>query len=320
MSKFVVTGARGYVARRLIRRLVADGHEVVGLTRSGGTEGAELGSRVLSVGDYTNEVLLASAVNAAKAVFHLAGRAHQRSADNDEYALFHAANVAPTEALARVCAATGVARFVMLSSIGVLGDRSESGVFSDATAPAPVESYAVSKAEAELRVTGLLSDSVCDYCIVRTPLVYGPGSPGNFARLVAIAAKAPVIPLAGVRAPRTFIHVDHLVDALVVAATHLAASRRTFVISDGADTSVAEIVLMAARIFGRERWRLFAIPETILRTLGRLAGRRAQVDKLLAPLRVDGTGFEHATGWRPARSPSESIAATLRHWHDPPSP
>lgn len=319
MSKFVVTGARGYVARRLIRRLVADGHEVVGLTR-GGADGAEPGCREVAVGNYTDEALLASTVSAAHAVLHLAGRAHQRSCGDEDVALFHAANVVPTEALARACAMAGVARFVLVSSIGVLGNRSDVGAFSDATLPSPVDPYAASKALAEQRTREVLSSCCCDFCIVRPPLVYGPGCPGNFARLVEIAAKAPLIPLAGIHAPRTFIHIDHLVDALIIAATHPAASRRTFVIADGADTSVADIIRRAARIFGRERWRVVELPEALLRALGMLVGQSAQVDKLLAPLCVDCSGFREVTGWRPEQSTSDAIDATLRDWPVTPTP
>lgn len=315
MSKFVVTGSRGYVARRLIRRLVADGHEVVGLTRGGGDCAAEPGFREVIVGDYSDEALLEYSVNSAQAVFHLAARAHQRSARENAAELFYAANVVPTELLARACAVAGVARFVMLSSIGVLGNRTEVAAFSDATLPAPVDPYAVSKAHAEQRLAEVLSNNSCDYCILRPPLVYGPGSPGNFSALVKIAAKAPLIPLAGIYAPRTFIHVDHLVDALVVAATHPAASRRTFAVADSEDTSVAEIICSAARIFGREPWRFFAIPEVLLRALGIiLVGQRTRIDKLLSPLRVDAAGFQNATGWHPARHTSEAIAITIRDW------
>ena len=314
MSKFVVTGSRGYVARRLIRRLVADGHEVVGLTRGGGEGSTEPGAREVVVGDYTDEALLESTVNSAQTVFHLAARAHQRNAGDNDATLFYAANVAPTEFLARACAVAGVARFVMLSSIGVLGNRTEVAAFSDATLPAPVDAYAVSKAHAEQRLAEVLSNNSCDYCILRSPLIYGPGSPGNFSALVTIAKKAPLIPLAGIQAPRTFIYVDHLVDALVVAATHSAASRRTFIVADREDTSVAEIICSAARIFGREPWRFFAIPEVLLRALGILLGQRARIDKLFTPLRVDAAGFQNATGWHPTRHTSEAISITIRDW------
>lgn len=321
MSKFIVTGARGYVARRLIRRLVSDGHEVVGLTRGENTDGeAEPGCCEVLVGDYTNEALLTNTVSGAQAVFHLAARAHLPSLDKEDGALFHAANVVPTLAMARACAQTNVARFVMVSTIGVLGNRTGDVAFSDSSSLAPVDHYAISKANAERCLIEVLSDVNCSYCILRPPLVYGPGSPGNFASLVEIAAKAKLIPLAGVRVPRTFIHVDHLVDALIVAATHPAASRRTFVIADDADTSVAEIIGSATRIFGREHWRVVAIPKMLLRALGILAGQRTRVDKLLAPLRVDGSGFREVTGWHPGRSTSEAIEATLRDWPINPNP
>jgi UDP-glucose 4-epimerase len=266
------------------------------------------------VGDYSDVALLEYNLNSAQAVFHLAARAHQRIAGENDIALFYAANVVPTEFLARACAVEGVARFVMLSSIGVLGNRTEVAAFSDTTVPAPVDPYAVSKAHAEQRLAEVLSNSSCDYCILRPPLVYGPGSPGNFSALVKIAAKAPLIPLAGIRARRTFIYVDHLVDALVVAATHQGASRRTFAVADREDTSVADIINIASWVFGRGRWRVVAIPEIFLRALGILAGQHARIDKLLAELRVDGSGFEVATGWRPSLSTSEAIGKTLRNW------
>lgn len=316
MSKFIVTGARGYVARRLIRRLVANGHEVIGLTRGVAEVGGALGYSELSVGDYTDEALLIRAIRNAKAVFHLAGRAHQRSNGLDDSSLFHEANVLPSVAIARACAKSGVKRLVMVSSIGVLGNRTDLDAFSDMSISRPVDLYAVSKAEAELQMVKILSEVDCSYCILRPPLIYGPGSPGNFAHLVAVAASAPLIPLGGVQAPRTFIYVEHFIDALVVAATHPSASRRTFVISDGADTSVSEIIRTAVEIFGRGRWRVIDLPEALLWMLGILAGQRSKIDKLLAPLRVNATGFQDATGWRPRQSTQKAIAETIRDWPD----
>ena len=314
MSKFIVTGSRGYVAGRLIRRLLANGHQVVGLTRGSGAGRAEPGFIEVTVADYTNEALLTRTVSGAQAIFHLASRAHQRITLEESGELFHSANVAPTIALARACALADVGRFVMVSSIGVLGTCTDGVAFSDASVTAPVEPYAVSKAVAEQRVIELLNDNDCSYCILRPPLVYGPECPGNFSSLIAFIANAMIVPLAGIRAPRTFIHIDHMVEALIVAAMHPAVSRRTFVISDDTHTSVSEIVQIAALIFGREPWRVVEIPETLLRTLSILAGRRAEFDKLLTSLCVDSTGFKDATGWRPARSTTEAIAATLREW------
>lgn len=312
MSKFVVSGSRGYLARRLISRLVADGHEVVGLTRVG--DGGEKGFLQVEVGDYTDELLLASTISGAQAVFHLAALAHQRSVSTEDLSLFHAANVIPTQSLARACRVAGAGRFVMLSSIGVLGNRTELEAFSDNSLPAPVELYSVSKLCAERQVIEELSDGECDYCILRPPLIYGPGSPGNFANLINVTANAKMVPLAGIRSPKTFIYLNHLLDALIVAATHHAVSRQTFVISDGTDTSVSEVVLIAARIFGRESWRIFEAPEKLLRTFSILTGQRAKFDKLYAPLRVDCSGFKKATGWVPVKTASEAIAETLINW------
>jgi nucleoside-diphosphate-sugar epimerase len=314
MSKFVVSGARGFVARQLVKKLVTEGHEVVGLTRVSCADKVEFGSIEIAVGDYSNESLLAFSLKGAHTVFHLAARAHQNSAYPNDNLLFHEANVLPTEALARACIVAGVGRFVLLSSIGVLGNRTDLTPFSDSSIPDPVDPYAVSKLNAEQRVMEILSDTLCDYCILRPPLVYGPGSPGNFSSLVSLAAKGPLIPLINIRAARTFIYINHLLDALVVAATHPAVSRRTFVISDKTDTSVSEIVVTAASIFGREPWRNVAIPVGMFRILGKITGQYSRFDKLLSKLQVDSTGFHNATGWFPAMVTSEAIKQTIRDW------
>jgi nucleoside-diphosphate-sugar epimerase len=63
----------------------------------------------------------------------------------------------PTQSLARACAPAGVMRFVMFSSIGLLGNRTEIAPFSHDIVPAPVDPYTVSKALAEMSVTQVLS-------------------------------------------------------------------------------------------------------------------------------------------------------------------
>ncbi|MEN9391516.1 MAG: hypothetical protein RL017_814 [Pseudomonadota bacterium] len=314
MSKIIVTGAHGYIAGKLIRRLLADGHTVVGLTRKNEKIINEVGYSEIAVADYTNEVLLTRAVSGARVVFHLASRAHQRTNINESIELYHSANVIPAVKMAHVCAQLGVGRFVMVSSIGVLGNYTNGIPFSDESIPAPVEPYSVSKAIAEQRVTDILRVSSCSYCILRPPLVYGPGCPGNFANLVKLVLNLPIIPFGGVSEPRTFIYIEHLLDALIIAATHPEASKRTFVVSDETNTSVSEIIKLAAMIFGRQRWLVFAVPKIVLHTLSIILGRHTDLKKILTGLCIDSTGFKLATGWRAKLQTVDAIAETLKAW------
>jgi UDP-N-acetyl-alpha-D-quinovosamine dehydrogenase len=304
--RVAVTGATGFVGRHLVDRLVRDGVSVVALSRSG-TKRPDVDDRL---SDYTESAALQLALQEVDVVIHLAARAHQtgESADTAEMeSRYRRANVDTAVAVAGAARAVGVRRFVLLSSIGVNGNATNGKPFRSDDTPNPVEPYAKSKWSAEQAVATLLREGRTDHVILRPPLVYGPDCPGNFAMLLKLAARAPVIPLGGIRAPRTLIGVDNLVDAIIVAASDAAASRRTFLVADARDTSVSEIMRTLVRGCGRSPSIVLNISSQILGLTASMAGKSASWSKLVAPLQVDGGEFCRVTGWHPPVEPSSGL-------------
>ncbi len=310
MGEIAVTGASGFIGRRLVERLLADGASVLALSRQ---PMATAGVRGLVVEDYTDVARLAQALRGVDALIHLAARAHQESAGAADAALFHAANVETTLNTARACLAAGVKRFVFVSSIGVNGGRS-THPFTELDTPAPTEPYAVSKWEAERALSALVAGTAMECVVIRPPLVYGPGCPGNFGRLVRWAATARFLPLGALSAPRTFVHVDNLVDALIVAARHAGIGNSTFLVADDRDVTVGEVVRILADVLQPGKRVVLEAPPALLAAAATLVGRRATFDKLAAPLQVDASAFTRATGWRPPVSPEQGLRETARQF------
>src|SRR3954470_16590726 len=117
--KVAVTGASGFIGRAFVARLRESGREVLPLSRSGGL-------------DYEDLASMARALGGAGAVVHLAARAHQGGED----AAF-ASNVSAARTTAQAARDAGVARFVLVSSIGVNGNATHGTPFTEANAPAP---------------------------------------------------------------------------------------------------------------------------------------------------------------------------------------
>jgi UDP-4-keto-D-FucNAc 4-reductase len=199
---------------------------------------------------------------------------------------------------------------VFVSSIGVNGSHTSCRPFTEADTPRPVEPYGHSKWEAEQELARLLSGSAMEYVIVRPPLVYGSGCPGNFGRLVRLVARAPVVPLGSLNAPRSFIHVDNLVDALLCAAVHPGLNGKIFLLADGRDVSVGEVVRRLAEALGRGRHTVLNVPPWLLSTAAKLTGRTAAYAKLASALQVDASAFSRATGWRAPVDPTEGLHET----------
>ena len=137
-------------------------------------------------------------------------------------------------------------------------------------------------------------------------MVYGPGAPGNFARLVRAVARGWPLPFAGVRNRRHLVGIDNLVDALLHCVDHEAAARQTFLIADDEAVSTPELVSLIAQGL-RKPPRLVHFPPALLELAARATGRSRMADSLLHDLAIDASKARRVLGWRPVVSAREAI-------------
>jgi nucleoside-diphosphate-sugar epimerase len=317
LRKALVTGASGFVGQSLCRHLLNSGIEVVAAVRRKITEGglADIPCAQISAGEIHSKTDWATAIAGVDTVFHLAARVHvMRENAGNPLEEFRKVNVAGTEHLARSAVASGVKRLVYVSSIGVNGLLTDFGrPFSETDNPNPHNAYAISKWEAEQCLSRVAADTGLEVVIVRPPLVYGAGAPGNFAQMLKVLARGMPLPFASVDNRRSLIYVGNLVDALALCATHPAAAGQTYLVGDGEDISTSDLLRRLGVEMGHPA-RLFPCPQAFLKLAGLLTGKSDQVERLLGSLQVDSGKIRRELNWRPPYTLEQGLRATAERY------
>jgi len=311
--RVLVTGATGFVGQSLLPVLANAGMTPrAALRRSVDMRGVE--SAV--VGDIGPETDWRDALQGCDAVVHLAARVHvSREKSGDPLAAFRGTNTAGTLNLARQAASARVQRFVFVSSIKVSGEGRDAP-YTEADKPAPEDAYGQSKWEAEQGLRAIERETGLEAVILRPPLVYGPSVKANFLSLMRAVDAGLPLPLGAVRNRRSLLYLGNLVDAIRLCLTHPAAAGQTFVLSDGAPLSSAELVRALAAVLGRPV-RVPPLPPGLLRLGARLLRRSAAMDRLLGSLVVDDSLIRARLGWSPPFSLEAGLSETVFAYRHP---
>jgi nucleoside-diphosphate-sugar epimerase len=289
-ERVVVTGATGFVGRAVCGAFAASGRAFEGWSRAPRESLRAMGDLAAA----SDEALL-RAVDGAVAVVHLAGRAHAQVSREQ----LRRDNVEASAKVARVARRAGVPRLVHVSSVKVNGESTTPGrPFRPGDPPAPADAYAASKLDAERAVADALGGGSTALCVLRLPLVYGPGAPGNFAALVAAVRAGRALPFGAVRNRRHFASHANVADAVSAVLDADDAVTGVHFAADANSVSTPELVRAIATAAG-VRPRLFAVPIALLRAAGALAGRGDAVARLTSSLEVDTASLAAATSWRP---------------------
>ena len=296
MIKICLTGANGFVGSRLFSELkhVAI-FQVAGLCRRLPHDGE--GSGLHAVGDL-QQAELTALLSGVDVLIHVAARAHvMKDEVADPLAEYRRVNAEGTLNLARQAVAAGVKRFVFVSSIGVNGNINTRPFCVD-DQPNPAEPYAQSKWEAEQGLIQLAAETGMEVVIIRPPLVYGAGAPGNFGSLVRWIEKGVPLPLGAIHNKRSLVGIDNLVDLITRCIDHPAAANQVFLAGDGEDLSTTELLRGVGNAMGKPA-RLIPVPAGLLQVGATLLGRKAMAQRLLGSLQVDISKTCELLDWKP---------------------
>lgn len=306
MMTILVTGASGFIGQSLIPILKNQNIQVLQVTRQ------QTDSNMTSfvIPDFAAKDAWQDALSGCDVVIHLAARVHvmQDNAINPLEA-FLAVNLHGTVNLAKAAAKAGVKRFIFVSSIKVNGEFTGQQPFTESDLPNPQDPYAVSKYEAEKALRQIEKQTGMQVVILRPPLIYGVGVKANFAALIKLVDKKLPLPLANINNKRSFIYVNNFVDAIITCATHPNAAGQTYLVSDGEDVSMLQLIKKIAVALNKPSY-LFAFPLSIMRFFAKFVGKSTSVDRLTESLVIDSSKIRRDLGWKPPFTMTEGLKAT----------
>jgi nucleoside-diphosphate-sugar epimerase len=305
-TRVVVTGAAGFVGSHLCDRLLAMGHEVVGIDSfSDYYERARKKQNLESARTHQNFNLLeldmvdgdvARAIRGAGVVFHLAGQPGVRPSWGDHFDQYVQDNIVATQRLLEALREHPVKRLVFASSSSVYGDA-EMFPTKESALPRPVSPYGMTKLAAEHLTFVYMRNFGIPATSLRYFTVYGPRQRPDmaFCRFMEALVEGNEIEVYGDgEQTREFTYVSDAVEGTVKAAS-------------------ADVVGQVVNLGGGSRVTV----NRVLDTLGEISGitpRRKYLPAAPGDPRHTGASINVAReklGWEPRVSLREGLA---RQW------
>lgn len=259
----LVTGAAGFIGSTLAERLVADGHEVVGIDcfldyyprdiKERNLEGLRPGPRFRFVEASLVDADLGGLLDGVDWVFHQAAQAGVRSSWGADFRIYSDNNVYATQRLLEACRSIPLAKFVYASSSSVYGDTTDLPM-RETSMPRPVSPYGVSKLAAEHLVWLYFKNFGLPTVSLRYFTVYGPRQRPDMAfhRFIrSVLDDRPIVLYGDGEQSRDFTFVEDIVAANVAAAAS-DATGAVYNLGGGSRTTVNEVIATIGRLVGRE--------------------------------------------------------------------
>lgn len=267
--RIVVTGAAGFIGSHTCERLVARGHDVVGidsfdsylysaeLKRKNAGELAKLPRFSLAAADICDRGAIASVINAdTDVVCHLAALAGVRPSLAEPLRYLRT-NIEGTGVIIERMRELGLARLVFASSSSVYGAKhGEVAAFrEDDPCLTPASPYAATKRMNELQLSTYRDLFGLGVFALRYFTVYGPRQRADMAIAkftAAIAAERPITLYGDGTSRRDYTYIDDIVSGTVAAVESVAGGRYEIYNLGGTHTiSLKELVETIEQVVGK---------------------------------------------------------------------
>lgn len=257
-SHVLVTGGTGFVGSHLVERLCAQSVQVRVLARKTSNRSRLPRGVEVIEGDLRDQDALAQAVRGVEIIFHLAAATRARTEDG-----YFQANADGTRRLGEAIrtAHPRPQRLIYLSSLAAAGPAHDRKPVELHDTPRPITAYGHSKLAGEQYCSHIAD--ILNVLILRAPAVYGPRDRDLFLCFVMAARGVLLVPQGPERLLQ-FIHVNDLVDALLLAATTPRA-RGVYHVAESQAYAWSEITQWLAHAVGR-RVQAVRIPSWLVRT------------------------------------------------------
>jgi len=221
------------------------------------------------------------------------------------------ANAELTSVLAKTAVQVRAQRFIFLSSIAVMGEATPPNkAFTVTDELSPISHYGKSKKDAEDALKRILGPTDLDFCIIRAPLVYGPGVKTAFQKLCLWVTKSSLLPFGGLHSQRHLVGIRNLIDLIFLCISHPNAANTTFLVADKESLSTTQLIHRIANAASRKA-RLVNVPPWLLQIMAMPLGKREMIRRLNHSLLIDTAYTQQALDWQPRVTLDEEIQSTI---------
>jgi UDP-glucose 4-epimerase len=248
-SRVLVTGGAGFIGRRVVRALLAEGHEV---TVADLRAFPDTDVRTV-IGDLCNPDVAARAVQpGTEVIIHLAAVTSVLASVQDPVST-HLLNVDATARLLELARENEVGTFLLASTNAVVGSGSAPGeIITERTVLRPLTPYGATKAAGELLLGSYASCYGIAGAALRFSNVYGPGMTEKdsfIPRLMRAARDGEGVKVRGDGSMiRDVVHVDDIVQGTLAAWR--AGHNGPLILGSGRSVTVNEMVTIARQVTG----------------------------------------------------------------------
>ena len=317
--RILLTGASGFLGSHIAEQLDQRGDDVRALVRPTSDtrflEGLE--HVTLLSGAMGDKDSLLAATEGVDGIIHAAGLVKARA-----QADFYRTNEQGTANLLDAAKhnAPGISRFVLVSSLAVMGPSADGRPVPSGASPNPVTHYGRSKLGAERSARAEVG--ALPITIIRPPMIYGPRDREMLPFFKSV--QLGVLPLTGSPTSRlSAIYAADCAGACVKALAAEVPSGSTYFVEDGHLETLGGLIAHIENALGRRAWLRIPVPRLLMygaalgsELYGRITRRavmltRDKLNELLAPHWVcDSAEAQAALGWKPQISFEEGARFT----------
>ncbi|MEL7335097.1 MAG: NAD(P)-dependent oxidoreductase [Planctomycetota bacterium] len=339
MARVLVTGATGFIGKRLVTKLCERGVQVDCIVRNVERSREQLPAATnLIHGDLSRRDVLRRATRRVEAVFHLAGTTKAPSAEK-----FHEANVAGVSNIADACAeSSSQPVLIHVSSLAAVHPTKDQRNSQPAPAPPredarcrPVSMYGHSKLAGEQRLMDIAVRQPVS--IVRPPVVFGCGDRDGLEWFRSIGRFGVHLVPGFSHRFHSMVYADDLCDGLILcwkrgvrmnaASPHDGTG--VYFVSSPEITRYDQWGEMIAESLGRTWCRKIRVPDRMIHWMGKINGmlnRFRRSPHILSPDKAAeatagswiccGEKARSELGFRVGASLQERLHETVRWYRD----
>ncbi len=207
----LMTGASGFIGKRLALKLLGQGDSIVYLGRRAVAELDRAGAKFIS-GDITDPTAVARSLEGVNRVYHLAAWFDLGIQDFEK---MERINIEGTRNVLTAALGHGVERVVYSSTIGIFHPTKTVVTERSPVSTVHLSHYTRTKTRAHAVALELFGRG-CPVVFALPGYVYGPESDGPFGRTVRQFLKGEIPAIVGADQQSSYVHVDDVVEGLVL--------------------------------------------------------------------------------------------------------